>query len=113
MEVTNGPMKESCEEEHDDSGELTTNRRIFRLFTAGFAIFLIGVLVLVAAAFSQGDFASAGVVIFIGPIPIAFGVGPDALLTVLVSVVLIALSIILFFVLRRKARDVLSDFAVN
>jgi uncharacterized membrane protein len=47
---------------------------------------------------------SGGAVIFIGPFPIVIGAGPDATLLVLVGIVLAVLSVVVFFVLRRKMK---------
>jgi len=69
----------------------------------GLLLILIGVLVLIIAATTSSEGSvSAGVVIFIGPIPIVFGAGPDAGILVLTGVILAVASLILFVALRRK-----------
>jgi uncharacterized membrane protein len=60
---------------------------LFALVGVGVFLILVG-LVMVFASAATGSGGSAGVVIFIGPIPIVFGAGPDAGLLVLVGVVL-------------------------
>jgi uncharacterized membrane protein len=95
-------MSESEKKNQDDMEELATNKWILRLFVMGFIVIFVGVLVLVSVSMLQGISTSSGVVIFVGPFPIAFGVGPDAPLVILISVILTALSIILFFILRRN-----------
>lgn len=46
--------------------------------------------------------ASAGAVIFIGPFPIIIGVGPDAPLIVLFSIIIAILSIAVFLVINKN-----------
>jgi uncharacterized membrane protein len=104
-EVTNGDMNKSEEKNHDDTEESATDKWSLRLFITGFIVIFVGVSVLVSASMLQGSSTSAGVVIFVGPIPIALGVGLDAPLLILISVILTALSIILFFILRRKSPE--------
>jgi uncharacterized membrane protein len=76
---------------------------LLTLLFVGLGILVAGiVIVFVAAALGSGS-ASAGGVIFIGPFPIAFGVGPDAAWLIIVSLVIAVLMIVLFYVLRRKS----------
>jgi uncharacterized membrane protein len=98
-------MSESEKKNQDNTKELTINKWLLRLYVTGFIIVFVGVLILVSASMLQGISTSSGVVIFVGPFPIAFGVGPDAPLLILISLILTALSIILFFILRRKPSE--------
>jgi uncharacterized membrane protein len=65
-----------------------------KLLTSGLLIFLLGIGLLIVGAAAQGV-ASAGGVIFIGPVPIVFGTGPSgaslALLSVAIGVVMLVL----------------------
>lgn len=82
-------------------------KRLMLLFLIGFILVFAGVIILmVAAAIYGGGTASFGGIIFIGPIPIVFGAGPEALFMVVVAVILAVLSIIMFFVFRRKIERV-------
>ncbi len=73
------------------------------LFTAGFVLVFIGVILVVAASAFGGDgSASSGIVIFVGPFPIVFGAGPNAGWLILIGVVLAALSVAVFVLMRRK-----------
>jgi uncharacterized membrane protein len=74
---------------------------LFALVGASVLLILVG-LVMVFASAATGSGGSAGVVIFIGPIPIVFGAGPDAGLLVLVGVVLALVMMVLFVVFRRR-----------
>jgi uncharacterized protein (TIGR00304 family) len=69
----------------------------------GFAIIVVGVvLVVLASALGEGS-VSAGGVIFIGPFPIVFGVGPDAAWLIVISLVIAVLMLVLFFVWIRRS----------
>jgi uncharacterized membrane protein len=86
-------------------GGIPVSRRIFLLLLAGFVLVVIGVVViLVATVLSGSSSISGGAVIFIGPFSIVIGVGPDAAWLVLFSIILVVLSIVVFFVTRRKTR---------
>jgi uncharacterized membrane protein len=69
----------------------------------GFAIIIVGVVLLVLASVLGGGSASAGGVIFIGPFPIVFGVGPDATWLIGISLVIAVLMLVLFFVWIRRS----------
>jgi uncharacterized membrane protein len=69
----------------------------------GFAIIVVGVVfVVLASALGEGS-VSAGGVIFIGPFPIVFGVGPDATWLIVISLVIAVLMLVLFFVWIRRS----------
>jgi len=77
--------------------EATGLSRVLVLFLLGFFTVLLGIVILVVATFASGSSASYGGVVFIGPIPIVFGAGPQATWLILFAIVLSALSIIVFF----------------
>lgn len=68
-----------------------------KLIVLGITIMLVG-LVLVLVGSSGGSSASAGGVVFIGPVPIVFGSGPGggwlALLSVVIGGVMLALVLV-------------------
>jgi len=89
--------------EEENNGEAFAFKRFIMLFIIGFIMIFVGVIILmVAAAIYGGRTASFGGIIFIGPIPIVFGAGPEVLLMVIVAIILAVLSIIMFFVFRKK-----------
>jgi uncharacterized membrane protein len=64
--------------------EKTAPKWLFVLLTLGMVILFAGFAVVFAASASNsGTSTSTGIVIFIGPIPIVFGSGPDAVLLIL------------------------------
>ena len=68
----------------------------------GLAVVIAGIiLVIVVSAFGSGT-ASVGGVIFIGPFPIVFGVGPDATWLIALSIIIAVLMFVLFLVMRRR-----------
>ena len=72
------------------------------LFILGFFIVLLGIIILAVATLASGGSASYGGVIFIGPIPIVFGAGPQAAWLILFAIMLAALSVIIFFLTRKR-----------
>ena len=75
--------------------------RLFSFFLLGIALVFVGVAVLVVAAVLSGS-GSVGGVIFIGPIPIVFGAGPESTWLILISLIVAALSIAVFVLSRRR-----------
>ena len=78
-------------------------QRLLMLFVVGSFIVLLGIVLLtIAATLSSGSSASFGGVIFIGPIPIVIGAGPQAQWLILFAIILAVLSIIMFIVIRKR-----------
>jgi uncharacterized membrane protein len=93
--------------EDSDSEELTLPRGIYRWVLLGIALVFVGLLVIVVASlvFNSGS-GSIGVVIFIGPIPIVFGSGPDKYWLILIGVIITIISLIAFLVMNRRYKRV-------
>jgi len=72
------------------------------VFFAGFAIIIVGIILVVLASVLGTGSGSVGGVIFIGPFPIVFGAGPDAIWLILISLTIAVLMLVLFFVWRRR-----------
>jgi len=95
-------------ESYEETGQEQASTGLGRLwwvFAVGFGIIMAGMLLIGAAsAFGGGNGStSTGVVIFIGPIPIVFGSGPDSAWLILIGLIIAAISVALFVVGRRKA----------
>jgi len=87
---------------NEDEGS-NVSSKLLALLVLGFAIVIIGVIIIaVGAALGNGS-ASVGGVIFIGPFPIVFGAGPDAAWLIVISIVLAVVSIMLFMLFRRRS----------
>jgi len=71
------------------------------LLIAGIVITLLGIAVIILASVLSGGSTSVGTIIFIGPIPIIIGSGPDVALLALIAVIL-ALVIAMMLLLMRK-----------
>jgi len=87
-----------------DSGS-NKPRKIMILLFIGFLIAVLGIIILVIAALLiGGSSTSLGVVIFIGPIPIIVGAGPEAQWLILFAIILAVLSIVMFTAMRKQTR---------
>ena len=100
-------MKRISEDIDEDDQEAEENSASFRrftlLFATGFIVVFIGIiLVMAASAFGGNGSASSGIIIFVGPFPIVFGAGPNAGWLILIGVILAALSVVIFVLMRRK-----------
>lgn len=82
---------------------VVVSRRLLGLLLVGFALVFFGVAVVILASVFSGS-GSVGGVILIGPIPILFGTGPDALPLVLLGVIITVISTVLFLVMNRKGK---------
>jgi len=79
-------------------------QKFFLLFIIGFFLIFVGIILLIVATVLSDSSANFGVFIFIGPFPIVVGAGPEAPWMVLFAIILAALSIIMFLVLRRERK---------
>lgn len=74
------------------------------LLVSGFILMLAGIIFLIAASALQGNMdISGGGIVFIGPIPVIFGAGPNAFLAILLATVLTIVGFLVFFWLRKKS----------
>jgi uncharacterized protein (TIGR00304 family) len=82
----------------------TVNVAATWILIIGFTLMLIGITILIAATALQGNMdVSGGGIVFIGPIPIIFGAGPNAFLAILLAAVLTIIGFLMFFWLRKKS----------
>jgi len=91
------------DKEVEDEG-IGVSSRLLGFLLLGIALVFVGIAVLVVASLVSGGSGSVGGVILIGPIPIIFGVGPDAGWLITVSIILTVVSVVLFLVLNRRNR---------
>jgi uncharacterized membrane protein len=87
---------------HETEEGINVSSRLFAVLILGFLLVFIGVIVLVVATLLSGGSASVGGIVFIGPIPIVFGAGPNADWLILISIILAVVSFALLFVYRRR-----------
>jgi len=81
----------------------TVNVAATWLLVSGLILMFTGIIILIAATVIQGNMdISGGGTVFIGPIPIIFGAGPNAFLAILLAAALTIIGFIVFFWLRRK-----------
>jgi uncharacterized membrane protein len=77
----------------------------FKAFLLGFILMFIGMIIMMIATVFFGASISAGTLIWIPPFPpIGFGVGPYAFWLILLAVALTVFVLVLFIILRRRAR---------
>ena len=77
----------------------------FKLFLLGFVLMFAGIMVMMIATVLFGASVDTGAIIWVFPLPpIGFGTGPYAFWVVLLGVALTVLGLILFIVLRKRAR---------
>jgi uncharacterized membrane protein len=89
------------EEETEDEG-IAISSRLFGFLILGVALVLIGIVVLAVVSFVLSSSTSVGVVVFIGPFPIVFGAGPNAVWLIIIGIILAVLSIVVFLVMNRR-----------
>jgi len=87
---------------HETKGIVSGWPTAFTLFTASFIIVFVGMALMILASLFSGITGSSGVVIFIGPFPIAIGAGPQASLMITVAFALAIVAMILFFLFGRR-----------
>jgi uncharacterized membrane protein len=90
-----------------DEDGIRVSSRLFGALVLGFLLVFIGVIVLVVAAVLSGGSGSVGGVVFIGPIPIVFGAGPDANWLIIISIILSVVTLALFLIYTRRSRRIM------
>jgi len=89
-------------EEKDTDEKTSVVQKLLKLFVFGFFLVSVGMLILIAATILSGESSiSFGGILFIWFIPIAFGVGQNALIMILVAIILAILSVLLLTILQR------------
>jgi len=82
----------------------TVNVAATWLLISGFILMFAGIIILIATAAFQGNMnISGGGTIFIGPIPIILGAGPNAFLAIVLAAALTIIGFLVFFWLRKKS----------
>ena len=91
------------DKEAEDEGISVSSRLLGFLFL-GIALVFVGIAVIVVTSVFLTGSGSVGGIILIGPIPFVFDAGPDAGWLIGVSIILTAVSIILFLIMNRRQR---------
>lgn len=82
------------------------SQKFLILIIIGFLLIFAGIIILILAAIIYGEeSANFGALLFIGPIPIIVGFGPEAPMVVLLAIILTVLSIIMFLIIRREEKQ--------
>lgn len=98
-------MDAEDETEKTQDSETNATRRFFIMFIIGFCVTLAGIAILIFTALLYGESSvNFGGVIFVGPIPIVFGVGPEAPWMILIAIVLAVLSLVTLLIMRRETK---------
>jgi uncharacterized membrane protein len=96
-------MSASEESARDANGEPVMPKKILGLLMLGFFMAFVGIMILmVATTFYGSGSTSFGLVVFIGPIPIVVGAGPQVTWVVLFAIILAALSVITYLIMRER-----------
>jgi len=90
-------------EEAEDAG-LSVSGRTVAILLFGISLIAAGIAVIVLVSLFFEGSGSVGGVILIGPIPIVFGAGPEALLLVAVGIIITIISVILFWIFNKKLK---------
>jgi len=85
---------------------LGASQKFLLLLIVGFLLIFLGVIMLIFTAIIFGqEPTNFGVIVFIGPVPIIIGSGPEAPLIVLFAIVLAVLSVIIFLIMHKEMKS--------
>ncbi len=87
--------------EQDEDEGIEVSGRLFNLIILGIALVFVGIVIVVVVSVISG-FGSVGGVIFIGPFPIVFGSGPNAVWLILIGIILAIISVVIFWIMNRR-----------
>jgi uncharacterized membrane protein len=84
---------------------IPVSSRLLGFLILGITLVFIGIVILVVVSvLFNSSSSSVGVVIFIGPIPIVFGTGPNAPWLILIGIILAILVVTLFLIMTKRIR---------
>lgn len=92
--------------EQDEGEGIAVSSRLLAWILLGITLVFVGIAVIILASIVLGGSASVGGIILIGPIPIVFGVGPEAVWLIAISVIMSVISIVLFLIMNRRVRRI-------
>ena len=92
--------------EQDENGGTAISSRLLGLVLLGITLVFVGIAVIIVTTIVLGGSGSVGGIILIGPIPIVFGAGPEAIWLIAISVILSVISIVLFLIMNRRVRRI-------
>jgi uncharacterized membrane protein len=78
----------------------------FNILVLGFLLIFAGIIIFIITAMFSGGSGSVGGVVFIGPIPIVFGAGPNSNWLIIISIILAVVMLGLFLVYNRRSRRI-------
>jgi len=93
------------DEEAEDEG-IGLSGRLLGFLLLGIVLVFVGIAVIVVVSVVLGGSGSVGGITLVGPIPIVFGAGPNASWLIIISLILTAVSIIMFLILNRRPKKV-------
>lgn len=100
-------MLESSQQPDGQSDGVTVSSRMFSLLVLGFLLVFVGIIVLVIASMvNSGGSSSIGGVVFIGPIPIVFGAGPDSNWLIIISIIIAVVMVAFYVIYMRRVRRI-------
>jgi len=88
-------------EETDDEG-ITVSNKLFSMLILGVALVFVGIVVLVIVSLVSGSSGSVGGVIFVGPFPIVFGSGPNAVWLILIGIILAVMTMVSLIIMNKR-----------
>ena len=86
--------------EHDDESSMPQG--LSKWLLIGFAVIFLGIIVIVVASIVLSNPSNVGVVIFVGPIPIVFGKGPDLSTLLLIGIAITIISVAIFVIMNKR-----------
>jgi uncharacterized membrane protein len=96
-------MSEKSDEKVENGEEgIEVSNHFFIFLLLGFAVVIVGIVLVLLSSFLEGGSGSFGGVIFIGPIPIVFGAGPDATWLIAIGVAIAIVMIVVFVLMKRR-----------
>lgn len=73
-----------------------------KLFFIAFVLIFLGILILMLTAILSGLTKASGLILFLGPIPVIFGVGENLALLLIIAAILTILCIVVFIIFSRR-----------
>ena len=96
----NGQIKEAS-----STPEFGQSESLFKLLTMGFFLVFIGMILVAVSFVFSGGTASFGGIVFVGPLPIIIGAGPNYLFAIILAFFLTVFGLVAFILLRKRVQE--------
>lgn len=97
-----GRLERNAPRRAEPEEEMPTLSPVLKLFFVAFLLMVAGIIILMLLTIISGITKVSGLILFLGPIPIIFGVGENLTLLLIIATILTISCIVVFMILNKR-----------